>query len=126
MVELTLNLDEIDLNPTESTAANAETLKNKQEPVSEFVMVTDAHNLHSMPENGFDNGVNTEQDLETVPPITEKPKLEKKISESDYTNNLVNHILNESVRVFDASHYVDQLVEEENKYEDLMNCIIKV
>ena len=143
MVELTLNLDNLDIalsNETLSVGSNQDNCKAK-EKISE-----DEIKLSSMDRNleaGLDfssldkqenrdlqiklqNNTNSKNENVHAKNASKQEILVKQISESEYPEQLANDILEETVSNFDEKYFVDKIQNIENEYIDRLICLIKV
>lgn len=120
MVELTLNLDGIDLEDSGSSSrVNSMVIKEEEIPPP----------LQTR---------NVEASVDTLPPLNDKvetsvedsstgqPPLQQRLSESDYTESLANDIIKESVSVLDSTVFLKQMIEAEEYYHNMLSCTIKV
>lgn len=146
MVELTLNLESLDLNLSSNdtlSLSSLDTIKQKRERINENdVSIAVSRNTESLPENIFSN-LPTES-KQTLPqeqsPIkkiskqeilknissNDKRKLEKKISASDYPQSLADDILKESVNTVNKQQFVDKCCDIEELYESQLQCLTQV
>ena len=137
MVELTLNLDNLDIalsNETFSVGSNQDNNKAK-EKISE-----DDIKLSSMDRNleagldfssldkqeNRDSQIKLQNENVHTKNASKQEILVKQISESEYPEQLANDILEETVSNFDEKYFVDKIQNIENEYIDRLTCLIKV
>ena len=137
MVELTLNLDNLDIalsNETFSVGSNQDNNKAK-EKISE-----DDIKLSSMDRNleagldfssldkqeNRDSQIKLQNENVHTKNASKQEILVKQISESEYPEQLANDILEETVSNFDEKYFVDKIQNIENEYTDRLTCLIKV
>lgn len=121
MVELTLNLDGIDLEECEpSTRGNSMVIREDVIPTPiESRNVEASLDLDTLTKN-YDK--DKTEDTST----SRQPRLKQRLSESDYTESLANDIIKESVSVLDSTVFMKRMVETEEYYHKMLSCTIKV
>ena len=143
MVELTLNLDNLDIalsNETLSVGSSQDNYKAKEKISEDEIKLSSMdHNL----EAGLDfssldkqenrdsqikpqNNTNSKNENVNTKSASRQEILVKQISESEYPEQLANDILEETVSNFDEKYFVDKIQNIENEYIDLLTSLIKV
>ena len=142
MVELTLNLDNLDValsNETLSVGSSQDNYKTKKISEDEIKLPIMDHNLEAgLDFSSLDKQENRDSQMKPQDNINLKNEnvntksasrqeiLVKQISESEYPEQPVNDISEETVSNFDEKCFVDKIRNIENEYIDLLTCLIKV
>ena len=142
MVELTLNLDNLDIalsNETLSVGSSQDNYKTKKISEDEIKLPIMDHNLEAgLDFSSLDKQENRDSQMKPQDNINLKNEnvntksasrqeiLVKQISESEYPEQPANDISEETVSNFDEKCFVDKIRNIENEYIDLLTCLIKV
>ena len=142
MVELTLNLDNLDValsNETLSVGSSQDNYKTKKISEDEIKLPIMDHNLEAgLDFSSLDKQENRDSQMKPQDNINLKNEnvntksasrqeiLVKQISESEYPEQPANDISEETVSNFDEKCFVDKIRNIENEYIDLLTCLIKV
>ena len=142
MVELTLNLDNLDValsNETLFVGSSQDNYKTKKISEDETKLPIMDHNLEAgLDFSSLDKQENRDSQMKPQDNINLKNEnvntksasrqeiLVKQISESEYPEQPANDISEETVSNFDEKCFVDKIRNIENEYIDLLTCLIKV
>ena len=137
MVELTLNLDNLDIalsNETLSVGSNQDNCKAKEKISEDEIKLSsmdrtleaglDFSSLDK--QENRDSQIKLQNENVHTKNASKQEILVKQISESEYPEQLANDILEETVSNFDEKYFVDKIQNIENEYIDRLTCLIKV
>ena len=121
MVELTLNLDAAVMDLDKSTENIPMEIKNEERINCEAGVVPTSERSSEL--------VGIHKPQQKVGNKRSAEKIEatgKKLSDNQYTSNLATDVISGSVSALDESQFIKQIDDEQSRYENMLNCIIKV